>query len=177
MESITVYTKTRGRAPACLPNSDRILDVAFLDVAFPPPVPLKIGQHVRINTLTLRGDQGPIHYPGEVVAYTSESADIAGRIIGIRSMEKAVTEFVIKNEIYHSQTEHAYLAVPHIEGLTVSLNVWQWIARSILSPILPDTRRIPFDDTADVAPRAYSFARSRNGQRRAGHPASGPDEE
>lgn len=154
MESITVYTRRRGRAPALLPNSDRILDVAILDIALPPPIPLRVGQHVRISVLTPIGDCGPTHGPGEVVTYTSEPTDIAGRIVGVRALEQAVTEFVIKNDIYHSLTEHAYLSVPHIEGITANLGLWHWLIRTLLSPLLPNTRCIRFDEAADVTPRA-----------------------
>lgn len=153
MESVTLYTREQGSVPACLPNSARPFVIAFLDVAIPPPIPLRTGQHVRIHALTRR--DAPNRRPTSPAQYWSEPTDIEGKIIGIRAMELETIEFVIQNDVYHSPVEHAYLTIKYAPGATVALTLWQWAIRSALLPFLPRTRTAPMESDVDVAPRAY----------------------
>lgn len=146
MSTLTLYTKERGRAPSDLPRRTRILDVVSLDVVIPPLAPLCIGQRVRIHTLKRRRNRN-----GSLAAgYEAEPAGVEGTIIGVRMMELAVTEFIVRNEDYRSATEHAYLAIQHISGVTVHLSLWHTVLRTLLLPILPHTRHIPLEQDADV---------------------------
>lgn len=153
MESVTIYAHERGSVPTQLPNSARPLVVAFLDVAIPPPIPLRTGQHVRVNALIPRETPNP--RPTSPKQYWSEPVDIEGRIVGIRTMELETVEFVVQNDIYHSPVEHAYLTIKYIPGATVSLTFWQWAIRGALLPLLPRTRTAPLESDVDVAPKAY----------------------
>lgn len=155
MESITLYAREQGSVPANLPNSDRPLVIAFLDVAIPPPVPLRTGQHVRIHALIRRNTPGA--HPTSPARFWSEPTDIEGKIVGIRAMELDTIEFVIQNDIYHSPVEHAYLTVKYAPGDTVSLTLWQWATRMALLPFLPRTRTVLMESDVDVAPRAYAL--------------------
>lgn len=154
MPSIPIYAVERGRAPADLPRSGDILDVASFDLVTPPPVPLQLGQRIHIYTLAVRrGTRRNVPNLPQPPRYASDDAGVTGRIAAIRLMELATTEFLIVNETLHSLIEHAYLTVPHIEGLTVRLDLGRWIARTLRLPILPYTRRIRLEHNADISPR------------------------
>ncbi|KAL1945934.1 hypothetical protein VTO73DRAFT_1936 [Trametes versicolor] len=148
---ITVHAIERGRAPSNLPRSIRILETAHFDVVITPTVPLHIGQHIQINSLDEAPN--PAGRRGGTRSqpwYTSTPADIAGRIVGIRTMELAVTEFIVFNEENCSLVEHAYLSIQHIQGVTVMLDPWRRMARTILLPFLPHTRHVPIEKNAVV---------------------------
>lgn len=152
METVTIYAKVRGRAPANLPRGTRVLEVESLDVVIPPLSPLCIGQRVRIHTLERRRN----HDGSLAAGYTASPAEIEGRITGIRAMELAVTEFIVKNEDYRSTTDHAYLSIQHIHGVTVRLSLWHMALRTLLLPILPHTRHVPLERDTDVTPRSQT---------------------
>ncbi|EIW58572.1 uncharacterized protein TRAVEDRAFT_47713 [Trametes versicolor FP-101664 SS1] len=159
MESVIIYTRERGNAPADLPFCNQIRDVAFHDIAISPTRPLEVGLRVRIHVLRPRHGREVLAEdpddPHTTPRYRAESADIAGPIVGIRTLELAVTEFIVQNEIYRSTVEHAYLSVPHLHGLTVRLGMWHWIARTVLLPLLPHTRHVRLQDNAVITHRAY----------------------
>lgn len=142
MSLVNVHTKERGRAPADLPRTIRFRDIATLDVVATPAIPLGVGTRIRIHIL--RRKKNPDGGLSE--AYRSVPSDIVGSITSIRTMELAFTEFIIQNENVRSTTITAYLAVPHIPGVTVSLSVWQASIRTLLLPFLPHTRHILFDE-------------------------------
>lgn len=149
--AMTAYALERGRAPALLPHRTRCRSIAYYDVVILPSAPLSIGQRVKIYTLA------PIARPGcegiedgEQKWYKARPADVEGEIIGIRTMELAVTEFILKNEVNQSLVEHAYLTVQHIQGETVLLDAWRRIARTLALPILSHTRHVPVERTAIV---------------------------
>ncbi|KAL1941468.1 hypothetical protein VTO73DRAFT_7285 [Trametes versicolor] len=147
----TIHALERGRAPANLPRSGRVLETANFDVVIPPPTPLHIGQRVKINALSV------INEPdweeggrGTQTWYASTPADIEGRIVGIRALELAVTELIVLNEVKQSLVEHAYITVQHTNGATVSLGIWHRIMRTLLLPFLPHTRHVPVERNAVV---------------------------
>lgn len=162
MDSITIYVRERGSVPAQLPNSARPLVIAFLDVVIPPPTPLGTGQHVRVNALIRRKAKN--QHPTSPVRYWSEPIDVEGRIVGIRAIELDIVEFVIRNDVYHSPVEHAYLAVKYVPGATVNLTLWQWAIRAALLPLLPRTRTAPLENDVDIAPRAYILPNAAGGE-------------
>ncbi|KAI0349395.1 hypothetical protein OH77DRAFT_1269952 [Trametes cingulata] len=140
----TIYAKKRGAAPADNPHSLSTITI-YYDVAIPPPVPLHTGQKVRIIALipcpTLpRQDEmyDPPHY-------TVREAGVIGTIVAVRTMETTITEFAVRNENDQSPATYAYLAIQHIQGLTVNLNLWQTIVRTLLLRTLPQTRNIPLE--------------------------------
>lgn len=159
MNTVTVYAKERGRIPADLPNCDRILDVALFDVTIPPPTPLRIGQEITIKALTNEDETSSLPSPRTPAQYDAVASDIAGRIVGIRSMEKTTTEFIIQNNVPHALAEHAYLSIHHIEGVTVRLSWWWWALRMVLLPLLPQTRHIALEQDVDITPRSYVLRR------------------
>lgn len=147
----TVHALERGRAPASLPRSSRVLETAHFDVIIPPATPLHIGQTVRVNALTEANELGINGLGGNVQPwYTSTPADIEGRIVGIRTLELAVTEFIVLNEVKTSLVEHAYLTIQHAQGTTVALDIWRSAVRTILLPLLPHTRHVPIEHNAVV---------------------------
>ncbi|OJT13717.1 hypothetical protein TRAPUB_9717 [Trametes pubescens] len=148
MNAITVYAKERGRAPSDMPRRTRIRDVVSLDIVIPPVVPLQIGQRVCVQVLRRRRSRN-----GSLAAgYECEPIGVEGTIVGVRTMELAVTELIVRNEDYRSATEHAYLSIQHIHGVTIRLSLWHTVLRTLLLPILPHTRHIPLERNADVTP-------------------------
>lgn len=146
-----IHAIERGRAPSNLPRSIRILETANFDIVIAPPAPLHVGQLIQVNTLETTtnlaaGGEGTRTQPW----YTSTPADITGRIVGVRAMELAVTEFIVLNEANQSMVEYAYLTVQHIHGVTVALELWRRIARTALLPFLPHTRHVPIEKNAVV---------------------------
>ncbi|KAI0659795.1 hypothetical protein C8Q70DRAFT_981338 [Cubamyces menziesii] len=150
MANIMVLAKLRGRAPVSRANSSRITDVMFLDLPILPTAPIRLGSRVYVCILTpseeaqngaLDDEDEGNHAP----RYLAESTNIAGRVTGIRAMEATLTELAIRNEVGESKTEYAYLTIPHLEGITVSLPLWMRILRWILRPLLANTRQLPIE--------------------------------
>lgn len=136
------------------------MDTVYFDVTIPPAIPLHVGQRIRIKLLRERteddGERGQARGPTK---YWSESTNIEGTITAVRTMELAITEFVVRNEDRRSLTEFAYLATPHAEGETVRFEIWRRVARTLLLPLLLHTRQIKIERNADVRPRTYSIWR------------------
>ncbi|OJT01593.1 hypothetical protein TRAPUB_7935 [Trametes pubescens] len=157
MNSVTIFTKERGRAPSSLPRNSCISEIAFLDVTIPPPLPLHVGQHIRAHVLTKRHARDGSLVPG----YISEPAGVEGVIVGIRTMELAITEFIVKNDDYKSTIEYAYLTIQHIQGVTVNLDIWRRALRTFLLPLLPHTRHVALDHDVNITPKSYAPALDR----------------
>lgn len=97
------------------------------------------------------------HRNGTLIpGYTSEPAGVEGEIVGIRTMELAITEFIVKNDDYRSTIGFAYLSIQHVQGATVRLDLWRLTLRTLLLPFLPHTRHIPLDRDIHVTPRSYA---------------------
>lgn len=75
-------------------------------------------------------------------------------------MELAITEFVVQNENLDSTTSYAYLTVQHIHGVTVRLETWRWIWRTLSIPFLQHTRHVPLDCNVDIIPWEYNIERA-----------------
>ncbi|OJT08740.1 hypothetical protein TRAPUB_350 [Trametes pubescens] len=153
-QATIIYALERGRVPTSMPRSSRILENVNFDVAIAPPVPLRIGMAVDIHVLRRITPQA-YNNEEEETRYAAEPADITGTIIGIKSLELAITEFIVKNEDNWAMTDVAYLSVPHVRGVTVYLGLAHSIARTLLLPLLPHTRHIALEDAAAVAQRAH----------------------
>ncbi|EIW62454.1 uncharacterized protein TRAVEDRAFT_42817 [Trametes versicolor FP-101664 SS1] len=149
--TLNICAVERGRAPSCLPRRARLPQIAFFDVVIQPPNPLHVGQHVRVHDLTETEDLTGGRADGRGQTwYTSKPADVEGKIIGIRVMELAVTEFILLNEVKQSLVEHAYLTVQHVQGVTVALSLWHRITRTLSLPILAHTQHVPIEHDAVV---------------------------
>ncbi|EIW54198.1 uncharacterized protein TRAVEDRAFT_51918 [Trametes versicolor FP-101664 SS1] len=147
-------------APSSLPRTPRALNTLSLDVVLPPPSPLRVGARVIIHRLTNRGCPDA----RGVARYNSERAGIEGPIVGVRTMELAITEFVVQNDNQDSTTNYAYLTVQHLHGETVQLEAWRWAWRTLTLPFLHHTRHAPLDRKAVLVPWEYSIERAlRNG--------------
>ncbi|KAI0654322.1 hypothetical protein C8Q70DRAFT_925991 [Cubamyces menziesii] len=151
MTHITVYAKVRGAAPSIPPGEGRVPENTYLDVVVLPTAPITIGSHVRVCTLEARPRTIARPRPGSnIPKYTATAANIHGTVIGIKGLEEHVTELVLENEDRWSRTQFAYLAVPHVEGVTICLTpVWRTI-RETLVPVMPKTRRILIEPLAEV---------------------------
>lgn len=149
--SIIVHALERGRAPSSLPRRARLSEVAFFDVVIQPSAPLCIGRHVRVSDLTKIEEPQRDRVGGRAQTwYTARPADVEGRIIGVRAMELAVTEFILLNEVEQSLVEHAYLAIQHTHSVTVALSLWHRVTRTLSLPILAHTRHIPIEHNAVI---------------------------
>lgn len=136
-----VHALERGRAPSSLPRSTSIQETVAYDVIVAPLSPLRIGQRVQVRALRwIRSAEG--EWEGRS-KYESVPTDVEGQIIGIRTMELAVTEFIVLNETDQSEVKHAYITVQHIQGKTVALDIGRRILRTAMLPILPHTRHVP----------------------------------
>lgn len=151
-EKVNLYAKLRGRAPASLPRANRILEVAYLDVVVRPTVPLKMGSYVAIYTLARDALPHPLLIPTTAATggYVARPAGIEGPIISIRTTELAVTELVVRNDVRYSLVEHAYLSVKHEQGVTVHLDLWRRLGRTLLLPLLPHTRHVPLESNVKI---------------------------
>ncbi|EIW61238.1 uncharacterized protein TRAVEDRAFT_44059 [Trametes versicolor FP-101664 SS1] len=156
MTAIPVHTKERGSAPSSLPRTPRSLDTISLDVVIPPPSPLRVGARVVIHSLTGCSPQGA---RGQA-EYNAERTGVEGPIVGVRSMELAVTEFIVKNDNLNSTTNYAYLTIQHRQGVTVQLEAWRWVWRTLSLPFLHHTRHVPLDHEAVITPREYNIERA-----------------
>ena len=129
MHHITALAHVRGRTPTLRQDRSRITDVMYLDAPIKPTAPIHIGARVRICLLTLneeamsqtsdeddRAERAPKYY--------AETSNVSGMITRIRALEAGITEFIIENENRNSTTDYAYLAIPHVEGVTVALPLW-----------------------------------------------------
>lgn len=154
MRSVLVYTTERGRTLTHLSRSVRpAAEIAILDVVTPPTTPLSVGLKIAVHTVTRwRNGDGTISEQ-----YAAEPAGIVGRIVGIRTVELAVTEFVVSNDDLSSPIEQAYLSVQHIHGVTVDLGAWRTILRTLALPILNHTRHVPLDHGAIIIPRSIAI--------------------
>ncbi|KAI0334082.1 hypothetical protein GY45DRAFT_1382800 [Cubamyces sp. BRFM 1775] len=145
MPHTTILALVRGRTLSHKIQSSRILDIVYLDVIFPPTAPLELGAKVQVCTVE-KQDPTAENIRSNAPKFTAQQSDVFGTLVGIRSMEAEVTELILRNEDEWSATEYAYLAIPHVEGLTLSFPWWLRALRWLLKPLLPDTRRIPLED-------------------------------
>lgn len=140
-----MYGTARGRLPKANNTGARYRDMACYDVIVIPDAPLKIGERVEIRPITevegrngRNGIQGARHY-------VVERAEVKGKIVGIRAMEKEVTEFIVKNDEWMETAEHALVSVQHVQGVTVDLGWWGRLVRWALSGWALTLRRIPLE--------------------------------
>ncbi|OJT14556.1 hypothetical protein TRAPUB_8889 [Trametes pubescens] len=148
MSITTVLAKGRGEAPAEDPLRPS-LTITFFDVPIVPRTPLHVGQLVHV--LSLKPCDGL--FPGEgekPQRYIAYDSGIMGRIVGIRSMEENITEFVVRNEAEWAREAYAYLAIKHIPGVTVKLGAWKALLRSTIRRPAKATRDIPIEADAIV---------------------------
>lgn len=156
MSSTLIHARETGSVPSRLPRSPRPFETIFFDVPILPPVPLRVGLRVNVHSLTRNGRPAA----RGLARYHAESTGIEGPIIGVRAMELAITEFVVQNENLDSTTNYAYLTVQHIHGVTVRLETWRWIWRTLSIPFLQHTRHVPLDRNADITPWEYNIERA-----------------
>ena len=146
MSLTTVMAKVTGRTPTHAVGNDQERYITYMDVPILPTAPIEVGSRVRVIYLEPK--------PREVARtpnhrrepkYTAYTSDVRGTIIGIRTMEKEVVEFVLRNENEESKTRYAYMAVPYEEGATVRLSLamkaWRWLMLALVP--VPWTRKIP----------------------------------
>ncbi|KAI9065659.1 hypothetical protein FKP32DRAFT_1567561 [Trametes sanguinea] len=150
-DTVILHAKERGAAPANAPHSARPMKVVLYDAVIIPRKPVKIGQRVCISNLTKMPDRytGPYKAPPQ---YESMRTDIAGKVTGVRVFEKGFTEFIVECDVPSSLVRTACVAIPHIEGVTVEISGWYRLARMLLLPLLPETRRIPLEIDAIILP-------------------------
>ncbi|KAI0650456.1 hypothetical protein C8Q79DRAFT_1006723 [Trametes meyenii] len=135
-----LYVKERGGAPAAIPGEHRPLSVAYYDTALPPLTPLKLGLWVEISSVTMVRSRTPMRE----VPLARKDEEVMGCIVGIRAMERTLTEFIVKNHHPRSTITYAYVVIPHREGETVEFPWCLRLARSIILPFLQETRSVQF---------------------------------
>ncbi|KAH9850141.1 hypothetical protein C2E23DRAFT_861420 [Lenzites betulinus] len=136
---VTVYVRERGRAPTSHPTNGTLTSVAYYDMVTIPSEPVRVGAYLKIKTL--REVPTPFAVPQR---YSPEEPGVEGTVVSLRAMDREVVEFVVKNGVPWSTTEFAFLAAPHIPGITTRLTIVQWILHFILCTFLMgETRRIP----------------------------------
>lgn len=169
--SVAVHVVERGRTLAHLSRGARPSgEIAILDVIAPPPIPLRLGLAISIHTVTRwRNGDGTLSEE-----YAAAPMGVEGRIVGIRAMELAVTEFIVSNDDLHSPIESAYLSIRHIHGVTVDLGIWRTILRTLMLPTLQHTRHVPLETEAVIVPRSIAINSGR--PRYACDGTDGPDE-
>ncbi|OSC98164.1 hypothetical protein PYCCODRAFT_1375788 [Trametes coccinea BRFM310] len=149
--TIVIHAKERGVAPIGEPRCARLLEVVSYDMVITPARPIKIGQRVSISRLerTPNRYDGPFTPPPQ---YESCRTDVQGRVTGIRALERHFTELIVRNENPQSLVAVACVSVPHIQGITIELESWRWIFRTVMAPFLPSTRRVAIEWDPVVIP-------------------------
>ncbi|KAI0656072.1 hypothetical protein C8Q70DRAFT_922230 [Cubamyces menziesii] len=143
---ISILTKRRGETPTHALRDAGQTVITHLDMPIIPTAPMEIGSNVQVYDLELNPRDAVRHQRGEEEAkYLARPTDILGEIIGVRTAEAEVTELVLKNKNKQSKIKYAYIAIPHIEGVTICLPTWAKIVRWIASKLTPQTRRIPLE--------------------------------
>lgn len=147
----TVLAKERGTTQTEGRHNPATAMVAFYDVLFRPRIPLHVGQHISIHTLS--SCYNNTHNQGDQAnpRYVAEESGIVGMITEVRTMEATVTEFVMVNENVELDVAKVVLAIQHVEGETVRLPVWKKLLRATILRPLPETRWIPLEMDATVA--------------------------
>ncbi|KAI0323258.1 hypothetical protein GY45DRAFT_1213382, partial [Cubamyces sp. BRFM 1775] len=131
----------RGGAPANKRGVGEVMDVTYLDLAIPPPVPLSIGQTVVASAL-VDHPQTPAAQPLTNKRFIAKPMDLEGTIEGVKSLERNVIELVVSNRSDTSTTLYAYLAMPLSLGTILDLGMWRNAAIWLARPFLLETREI-----------------------------------
>ncbi|KAI0667419.1 hypothetical protein C8Q78DRAFT_981849 [Trametes maxima] len=143
---IPLYVRERGGAPMLQLGDHRNLSVAYYDLIVQPNTPIQTGMRVSVHPLVaVPASNGEIQW-----RLVSRVEEVEGEIIGLRAMEKHLTEFVVKNERGGSTIEYAYVAVPHHEGVTVQTGWIESLFRWIIAPFLLETRTILIMDRTQI---------------------------
>lgn len=165
---INVFATERSRVPIGDPAAQSPVTNAHYDVPIMPRIPLHIGLAVSITALHRCRNPSPTpeaDLDEDTPCYTSVETDVEGKIVGVRALEKNITELIVENRDRTTATAYAYLAIHHVEGKTVHLPLWLRALRATLHPLLPATRDIPIETDARIrpAPDRRENALRRNG--------------
>lgn len=144
-----INARERGGAPTHT-SAHAGISVVFYDVINTPSTPLHIGQRVQLFALLPCNNRFPFDNENSQPRYSAYDTGIKGTIVGIRSMDAAITEFVVRNESDRSSATYAHLSVEHIQGITVRIGLWTQIVRLVLLLFLTATCRIPLENKATV---------------------------
>lgn len=145
-----IQARERGGAPTHTPDQPDET-IVFYDAVTTPATPIHIGQTIRIHALLPCSNLFPFDGENSPPRYTAYDTGIEGTVVGIRAMDTATTEFVVRNESNRSAARLAYLAIQHIRGETVNISLWIALIRVILLMTLTTTTRsIPLENHAVV---------------------------
>ncbi|EIW60174.1 uncharacterized protein TRAVEDRAFT_45424 [Trametes versicolor FP-101664 SS1] len=145
----TILARERGTIPSnILDQPDK--RVVYYDVPIAPRVPLHVGQEVQIHSLIPCNSLFPEDDHPIPTRYTAHPTGISGTVVAMITADSSNTEFVIRNESPWSEITHAYLAIQHIQGVTVQLSAWQRLLRATISRPIPKIRDIPLENNAVV---------------------------
>ncbi|KAH9858726.1 hypothetical protein C2E23DRAFT_855507 [Lenzites betulinus] len=137
----TLHVKVRGTAPTYNPQSFIWKHITWCDVMVVPETPIKIGQRVCLVEIAgLDESPGEDADPEDI---ETRELGIEGEVVGIRTMEKEIVEFIVENDTRRSMTERVYLTVEYAPGETILLDSWNGIAHLLASALGRVTRRIP----------------------------------
>ncbi|EIW64972.1 uncharacterized protein TRAVEDRAFT_16879 [Trametes versicolor FP-101664 SS1] len=166
---LNVMARERCRIPVGDPTSLRALQNIHYDIPIMPRIPLYVGLLVRvipIQPTTPAAGESPDEDPRTAPpTYTAAATSVAGKIIGIRTLERNTVELVVKNDDISTRTAYAYLTVHHAEGKTVHLPLGLRAIRAVSRPFLQKTRDVPIEHDAVItaAPAQFSATGERNG--------------
>ncbi|OJT03795.1 hypothetical protein TRAPUB_5617 [Trametes pubescens] len=146
----TILAKERASTPINTPTHSE-KRVVYYDIPIRPRVPLHVGQEVEVMTLkscqSLFPEDEGHHAPPR---YTAHSAGIVGTVIAMAAIDEANTEIVVRNESPWSEVTHAYLAIQHVQDVTVYLSLWQRLLRATILRPIARIREVPLEADAVV---------------------------
>ncbi|KAI0641798.1 hypothetical protein C8Q79DRAFT_1014196 [Trametes meyenii] len=105
--------------------------VAYYEIPIIPAAPLRVGQTVRIKVITPCDTHRLLSTKLALTQYTANETGIQGRITKITSMTSSTTEFLVRNDLPSPAIAHAFIAIPHIQGITVRLGPWARLTRML----------------------------------------------
>ncbi|KAH9856126.1 hypothetical protein C2E23DRAFT_857165 [Lenzites betulinus] len=137
-----ILVKVRGMAPTHNPRNVAWKHIIWCDVVIAPPAPIAVGQRVVLKKVN-GFDESPGAEEINWDDLETVDLDVEGEIVGIRTIEKEVVEFVVRNDKKRAMTELAYLTIENSPGETVILDGWDWLALKLITFLDGATRRMP----------------------------------
>ncbi|KAI9061454.1 hypothetical protein FKP32DRAFT_1575988 [Trametes sanguinea] len=143
--------------------------IEHFEVTIAPRVALHVGQKVTVHEIVACDNLFPTTTQSSSPLlpspphFTLQDAEIEGTVVEIRPRSAAISEVVVRNEKEWSNVAYAYLAAPHIQGVTVDLTIFERILRQVVILLCgEDSRSIPLERNAIVLRNEW---RTINGRR------------
>ncbi|KAI9056271.1 hypothetical protein FKP32DRAFT_1607850 [Trametes sanguinea] len=144
-----ILGRVRGQANALLPLSPDEAIVAYFDIPIPPKTPIKIGDRVKLFSLTPCNYLLPHEEDGRP-RYTAKPTGIEGTVVAFVPREGNLVELVLRNENERSTVTHASMTIEHVNGVTTQLGLAARLLRWLLSFLITTTRIVPLEPNAII---------------------------